>query len=85
MSTSSFYCLEISHLNHFVNGSAESVDTLTASLSEVRLTTTATLDELGGLANHLTGIQSVVADHVVTHHDGELGFVIVVGTQHTEQ
>ena len=77
-------CLEVCQLNDFVNSSRESVDILTASLSEVRLTTTATLDELGGLANHLTGIQSVVANHIVTHHDRELWLVVVVSTQHAE-
>ena len=76
--------LQLCQFQYFVNGCAEPVGILTASLGEVGLTTTATLDKLGGFTNHLTGIQSVVADHVVAHHDRELGFAVVVSTQYTE-
>ena len=77
--------LEVSQSNHFIDSSAETIDTLTASLSEVRLTTTTTLDEFGGFANHLTCIQSVVADHIVAHHDRELRLVVVVRTDDAKQ
>ena len=70
--------LEVSEGDDLVDGNAKAIDILAASLGEVRLTATTTLDEFGGLANHLTGIQTMVADHVVAHHDGELGLVVVV-------
>ena len=86
MNTSYYLCcLEFCQLYDFVNSSRESINTLTTSLSKVRLTTATTLDELSGLTNHLTSIQSVVAYHVVTHHNRELWLVIVMGTQYTEQ
>ena len=37
----------------------------------MRLTATTTLDELGSLANHLSGIQTVVFHHIVREHDAE--------------
>ena len=51
----------------------------------MRLTATTTLDELGGFAHHLTSIQSVVAHHIVAHHDGELRLAVVVRTNDAEQ
>ena len=37
----------------------------------MRLTATTSLDELGSLANHLSGIQAVVFHHIVREHDAE--------------
>ena len=77
--------LEVSQGDNLVNCSAETIDTLTASLGEVRLTTTTTLDEFSGFAHHLTSIQSVVAHHIVAHHDRELRLVVVVRTDDAKQ
>ena len=80
-----FFLLQVCQFDDFVDGSRETVNILTACLGEVRLTATTTLNELGSLANHLAGIQAMVADHVVAHHDRELGLVVVVGTDDAEQ
>ena len=53
-------CLEVSQLDDLVDCSTESVDVLTASLSEVGLTTATALDEFGGFTNHLTCVEVVV-------------------------
>ena len=51
----------------------------------MRLTAATTLNELSSFAHHLTSIQLVVAHHVVAHHDRELGFVVGVRTQYTNE
>ncbi len=81
MNTSYYLCcLEFCQLYDFVNSSRESVNTLTARLCEVRLTTATTLDKFSSFANHLTCIQSVVAYHIVAHHDRKLRLVVVMGS-----
>ena len=77
--------LQVCQFDNLIDCSTETVDVLTASLSEVGLTTAATLNQLGSFAYHLSGIQTVVADHIVAHHDRELRLVVGMGTQYTKQ
>ena len=51
----------------------------------MRLTSATTLNEFGSLTYHLTSIQSMITDHIVAHHDTELGFVVVMRAYNTKQ
>ena len=77
--------LQVCQFDNLIDCSTETVDVLTASLCKVGLTTAATLNQLGSFAYHLTSIQSVVADHIVAHHDRELRLVVGMGTENAEQ
>lgn len=63
--------LEIAELDDFVDSGMQTVLVLTASLCVVGLSAATTLDELGSLADNLTGIETVVLDHVVGEHHAE--------------
>ena len=49
------------------------------------LTSTTTLDEFGGLAHHLSGVQLMVGHHVVAHHHAQRGAVVIVRADDAEQ
>ena len=49
------------------------------------LAATTALDELCSLANHLSGVQSMFLDKVLTHHHREQGLVLILRTDDTEQ
>ena len=69
--------LQLSQFYNLVNCSAQAVLVLTASLSIVRLTATAALNQLGSFANHLTGVQTVILHHVVAEHYAEHWLVVI--------
>ena len=51
----------------------------------MRLSATAALNELGGFAYQLAGIELMVTDHVVREHHSEQGFLLIDGTNDTKQ
>ena len=49
------------------------------------LSAATTLNELGSLTHHLSGIQAMVTHHIVAHHNGELGLILILRAKHAEQ
>ena len=64
-------CLQIGQLDYLVYSGRDTVEVLATSLGVVGLTTATTLDEAGGFAYHLAGVEVMAAHHVVAQHDRE--------------
>lgn len=77
--------LQTSQLNHLVNGGVQPVCVLATGGCKVRLTASASLNQLGSLANHLSCIEGVVGHHVVAEHYAERGFAVFNRSDGTKQ
>ena len=61
-------CVRRGNTHHFINSSRQSVDVLSAGSCEMGLSAATAADELLCLTHHLTGIQLLLADHIVAKH-----------------
>ena len=77
--------LQVSQFHYLIHCSRQTVSVLATCLSEVGLTATATLNELGSLANHLTCIERVFLNEVVAHCYVQHRLVVRYGSDNGEQ
>ena len=68
-----------------IDGGRKAILVFAAGRGEMGLAATAALDEFGGLAYELTGVQTMVFHHVVAQHDIEHGLAFRYGAKHADQ
>ena len=76
--------LKISQFYDLIHGGRDAIGVLAAGISEVGLTTATALDELGGFAHHLSGIQLMVFHQVIADGHIEHGLALVDGPDYDE-
>ena len=76
--------LKICQFYDLIHGCGDAIGVLAAGIGKVGLTTATALDELGGFAHHLSGIQLMVFHQVIADGHIEHGLTIVNGTDDDE-
>ena len=75
----------LAEFDDLVDSGGNAVLVLTTGLGVVGLTATATLDELGGLADNLSGVQTMVLNHILRQHHAEHRLVVGDGSDDADE